>query len=153
MVRRGSRLVIDVQMRSLIDGKASVDGVWKALGELLLCSGIGVSRVTETDQDGRYDATDCERYKQDEAFIIHRFYHCSPVALKLGTGDRLQRESRSWLTPPDPSPDYNIAREIHQDGTATWFCEGSIFAEWNTNGSLLWIHGKREFPILALRQS
>ncbi|KAH9053059.1 ankyrin repeat-containing domain protein [Lactarius vividus] len=54
----------------------------------------------------------------------------------------LQRESRSWLTPPDPSPNYNIAREIHQDGTATWFCEGGVFAEWNAKGSLLWIHGK-----------
>ncbi|KAH9012656.1 hypothetical protein EDB84DRAFT_1535265 [Lactarius hengduanensis] len=34
------------------DGKLSVDGIWKAL---------------EADQDGRYDATDCERYKQDQA--------------------------------------------------------------------------------------
>ncbi|KAN0133841.1 hypothetical protein V8E53_008336 [Lactarius tabidus] len=56
--------------------------------------------------------------------------------------DRLQRESRSWLSPPDPSPNYNIAREIHQEGTAMWFCEGSVFAEWNTKGFLLWIHGK-----------
>ncbi|KAH8985152.1 hypothetical protein EDB92DRAFT_1883779, partial [Lactarius akahatsu] len=58
--------------------------------------------------------------------------------------DRLQRESRSWLSPPDPSSNYNIACDIHQDGTATWFCEGSVFAEWNAKGSLLWIHGKRE---------
>ncbi|KAH9052614.1 ankyrin repeat-containing domain protein [Lactarius vividus] len=56
--------------------------------------------------------------------------------------DRLQRESRTWLTPPDPSPNYNIAREIHQSGTATWFCEGSVFAEWNRKGFLLWIDGK-----------
>ncbi|KAH8981197.1 hypothetical protein EDB86DRAFT_2834971 [Lactarius hatsudake] len=84
-----------------------------------------------------YDATDC-----DEAFVLDRFYYCGPVALKPGTGDRLQREPRSWLTPPDPSPNYNTAREIHQDGTATWFCEGSIFAGWCAKGSLLWIHGK-----------
>ncbi|KAH9018556.1 hypothetical protein EDB85DRAFT_2294467 [Lactarius pseudohatsudake] len=56
--------------------------------------------------------------------------------------DRLHRESRSWLSPPDPSSNYNIARDIHQDGTATWFCEASVFAEWNAKGSLLWIHGK-----------
>ncbi|KAH8979067.1 hypothetical protein EDB92DRAFT_1906004, partial [Lactarius akahatsu] len=56
--------------------------------------------------------------------------------------DRLHRESRSWLSPPDPSSNYNIALDIHQDGTATWFCEGSVFAEWNAKGSLLWIHGK-----------
>ena len=58
----------------------------------------------------------------------------------------MQKESRSWLSPPDPSPNYNIARETHQDGTATWFCEGGVFREWNANGSLLWIHGKRASP-------
>ncbi len=120
------------------------------MGELLLCSGTGVA---EADQDGRYDATDCERYKQDEAFVINRFYHRGPVVLKLVAGNHLQRESRSWLSPPDPSPNYNIARETHQDGTATWFCKGSVFTEWNAKGFLLWIHGKRAFPILALRQS
>ncbi|KAF8266134.1 hypothetical protein EI94DRAFT_231040 [Lactarius quietus] len=56
--------------------------------------------------------------------------------------DRLQRESRSWLSPPDPSTNYNNARDIYQDGTATWFCEGSVFEEWNAKGSLLWICGK-----------
>ncbi|KAH9061918.1 hypothetical protein EDB87DRAFT_1560134, partial [Lactarius vividus] len=56
--------------------------------------------------------------------------------------DGLQRESRTWLSPPDPSSNYNIARDIHKDGTATWFCDGSVFAEWNTKGSLLWIYGK-----------
>ncbi|KAH9018559.1 hypothetical protein EDB85DRAFT_2279295 [Lactarius pseudohatsudake] len=56
--------------------------------------------------------------------------------------DRLQRESRSWLSPPDPSSNYNIARDIHQDGTAMWFCKGSVSAKWNAKGSLLWIHGK-----------
>ncbi|KAH9007661.1 hypothetical protein EDB85DRAFT_1884292 [Lactarius pseudohatsudake] len=89
-----------------------------------------------------YDATDCERYKQDEASVLNPFYRCGPVVLKPVIGGRLQRESRSWLTPPDPSPNYNIAREIHQDGTAMWFCEGSVFAQWNAKGSLLWIHGK-----------
>ncbi|KAH9052612.1 ankyrin repeat-containing domain protein [Lactarius vividus] len=84
------------------DGKASVDGIWKALDMM------------------QQIANDINKMKRD----------------------RLQRESRTWLTPPDPSPNYNIAREIHQDGTAMWFCEGSVFAEWNAKGSLLWIHGK-----------
>ncbi|KAF8256562.1 hypothetical protein EI94DRAFT_1858098, partial [Lactarius quietus] len=84
------------------DGKASVDGIWKALDMM------------------QQIATHINKMKRD----------------------RLQRESRSWLSPPDPSPNYNVAREIHQNGTATWFCKGSIFAEWNAKGSLLWIHGK-----------
>ncbi|KAH9066298.1 hypothetical protein EDB87DRAFT_1732891 [Lactarius vividus] len=58
--------------------------------------------------------------------------------------DRLQRESRSWLSPPDPSSNYNIACDIHQHGTATWFCEGSVFAEWNAKGSLC---GPMESPV------
>ena len=78
-----------------------------------------------------------------------RFYHCGHVVLKLISGDRLQRESRSWLSPPDPSPNYNIACEIHQDGTATWFCEGNVFAKWKAEGFLLWPHGKRAFPTLV----
>ena len=45
-----------------------MNGIWKALGGLLLGLKIGVA---EADLDGRYDATDCKRYKQDEAFVIH----------------------------------------------------------------------------------
>ena len=123
-----------------IDGKASVDGIWKAFGEFLPCSEIG---VVKTDRDHRYDARDCERYKQDEVLVINQFYYCSPVILKLVTGNRLQRESRNWLMPPNPSPNYNIARKIHQDGTAAWSILGKIFVECNSKGSLLWIRGKR----------
>jgi hypothetical protein len=61
-----------------LDGKASMDGIWKALGELFLCTEIGVA---EADYDGRYDAADCGRYKQDETFVIHRFCHCGLVSL------------------------------------------------------------------------
>ena len=52
-------------------------------------------------------------------------------------------ELRQWLTPPDPSINYNIARSKHHDGTAEWFIRGSTFDEWKTNGSLLWIRGNR----------
>ena len=60
-------------------------------------------------------------------------------------GDQLQKESNNWLFPPDPSKNYNIGRQFHQDGTATWFIQKNVFAEWNANGSLLWVHGKRTF--------
>jgi len=55
--------------------------------------------------------------------------------------DQLRRDSRSWLSPPDPSTNYNTACETHQDGTAMWFFRG-MFTEWNAKGSLLWIYGK-----------
>jgi hypothetical protein len=60
------------------------------------------------------------------------------------TGDQLQRDIRSWLSPPDPSGDHNGARRYYHDGTATWFTHGSIFEGWKTTGTLLWIHGKRK---------
>jgi hypothetical protein len=57
--------------------------------------------------------------------------------------DQLQRDIRNWLSPPDPSTNHNIACDTHRSGSATWFTEGSTFDEWNSTGSLLWIHGKR----------
>jgi hypothetical protein len=65
-------------------------------------------------------------------------------------GDQMQKDSKNWLCPPDPSKNYNIGCKAHQDGTATWFLQGSLFDEWNTKGSLLWIHGKRAFATLTL---
>ncbi|KAH8989612.1 hypothetical protein EDB86DRAFT_2831496 [Lactarius hatsudake] len=101
----------------LLDGKAPMDsGIWKAL--------------------------DCERCKQDEAFVIHRFCSVWCGGAKLVPSDQLRSDFRSWLSPPDPSPNYDIARETHQDGTVMWFFQGSVFTEWIAKGSLLWIHGK-----------
>ena len=65
------------------------------------------------------------------------------------TGDQMQKDSKSWLSPPDPSKNYNIGYKTHQDGTATWFFEGNVFDKWNAKGSLLWIHGKRAFSTLT----
>ncbi|KAF8263372.1 hypothetical protein EI94DRAFT_1788533 [Lactarius quietus] len=49
---------------------------------------------------------------------------------------------RTWLSPSDPSTNHNIARKAQHKGTAVWFFQGSIFMEWKSKGSLLWIHGK-----------
>ncbi|KAH9025899.1 hypothetical protein EDB84DRAFT_1440272 [Lactarius hengduanensis] len=49
---------------------------------------------------------------------------------------------RAWLSPADPSTNHNIARKAQYKGTAVWFFQGSIFIEWKSTGSLLWIHGK-----------
>ena len=48
-----------------------------------------------------------------------------------------------WLSPPDPSTNHNIACGTDHKKTASWFFQGSIFQEWKSTGSLLWIHGKR----------
>ena len=66
-------------------------------------------------------------------------------------GKEVQREARTWLSPPDPWKNHHTARESHYDGTSTWFVQGNIFANWKASGqnSLLWIHGKRGCLTLA----
>jgi len=61
-------------------------------------------------------------------------------------GDKLQQDIRSWLSPPDPWKNHNVARGLHHKGTAAWFTQGNAFSEWKSSGpsSLLWIHGKRK---------
>jgi hypothetical protein len=36
-----------------------------------------------------------------------------------------------------------IACAAHRKQTADWFFQGTIFTEWKSDGSLLWLHGKR----------
>ena len=66
-------------------------------------------------------------------------YHALPIL----SGIQLRETIHKWLSPPDPSTNHNIACGTHHKKTATWFFEGSIFQDWKSTGSLLWIHGKR----------
>ena len=61
------------------------------------------------------------------------------------TGNQSRKSLKKWVSPPDPSINYYIASDIHHRGSAQWFFKGSIFAEWKSTGSLLWIYGKRTF--------
>ena len=59
------------------------------------------------------------------------------------SGNQLRESVHKWLSPPDPSTNHNIACDTHYKKPASWFFQGSIFREWKSTGSLLWIHGKR----------
>jgi len=59
--------------------------------------------------------------------------------------DKLQKDIRNWLSPPDPWKNHHIARESRHEGTAVWLIQGDAFSEWKASGSLLWVHGKREW--------
>ena len=60
-------------------------------------------------------------------------------------GEEVLQKLKAWLYPLDTSKNYNVGlRELHAE-TTTWFLESQIFQEWYSNGSLLWIHGKRTF--------
>ena len=65
--------------------------------------------------------------------------------LRCVVGERLLRDARKWLAPPDPWENHNSARESHYGETSSWFVHGIAYGEWNSSGSNshLWIHGKR----------
>ncbi|KAH8984827.1 hypothetical protein EDB92DRAFT_1461611 [Lactarius akahatsu] len=56
--------------------------------------------------------------------------------------NQLKQLLRAWLSPADPSTNHIIAQKAQHKGTTAWFFQGSIFIEWKSTGSLLWIHGK-----------
>src|SRR6266851_8301597 len=62
-------------------------------------------------------------------------------------GAKLQQDIRTWLSPPDPWKNHNIACGSRHPGTGMWFVQGDAFSEWKSSGpsSLLWIHGKRMY--------
>lgn len=77
----------------------------------------------------------------------------SVIDFLLGSGDsststdnRLNESLKKWVPPPDPSTNHNITCDIHNGEMVQWFSKGSISAEWESAGSLLWIYGKR-FPL------
>ncbi|KAL1640065.1 hypothetical protein SLS58_007332 [Diplodia intermedia] len=47
-----------------------------------------------------------------------------------------------WLSPPDPSINYNEAKKKCHKDTCQWFLQSEIFDKWKTTASsFLWIHG------------
>lgn len=74
----------------------------------------------------------------------------TPNLINIGYGtlciileNQLRDSVHKWLSPPDPSTNHNIACGTHHKKTAKWFFEGSIYQEWKSKGSVLWLHGKR----------
>jgi hypothetical protein len=60
-------------------------------------------------------------------------------ALPILSGKKLWKSTHKWLSPPDPSTNHSIACGTHHKKTATWFFQDSIFQDWKSTGSLLWI--------------
>jgi archaellum component FlaC len=65
------------------------------------------------------------------------------VCQRIITGHQLRDSLLRWLSPPDPSTTHNIACKSRHNGTAQWFFQGSIFNQWKSNGSFLWLYGIR----------
>ncbi|KAN0118844.1 hypothetical protein V8E52_004616 [Russula decolorans] len=58
-------------------------------------------------------------------------------------GDKSEKDIRTWLSPPDPWKNYNIARKLRQAGLRHGSFRATRFSEWKrSEASLLWVHGK-----------
>ena len=74
----------------------------------------------------------------------------SPVSNNI-TGNQLLESLKKWQSPPDPSMNHHIVGGRQHNGTTEWFIKSDKCHKWMAAGSLLWIHGKRRFPlVLAL---
>ena len=87
------------------------------------------------DIDSKMDQVSCSSFPTSSESIL-------PLNIRI-TVNQLRDSLRQWLSPPDPSINYNIATDAHHIGTAQWFFQGSIFKDWQSTGSFLWVHGNR----------
>ncbi|KAJ1328910.1 ankyrin repeat domain-containing protein 50 [Microdochium nivale] len=63
------------------------------------------------------------------------------TAQALHASDQLDK-IRRWLTPPDPSTNFNNAREQHHTGTGQRFLHSDAFTKWKKDrNSFLWLNG------------
>ena len=61
----------------------------------------------------------------------------------FGVSCILSASLSEWLSPPDQKVNHNIACKARHKGASNWFLQSRTFERWNSEGSLLWIHGKR----------
>jgi hypothetical protein len=90
--------------------------------------------ITE-EMKAEKDARDCSYSR----------YAISRQRSHMFLGEQLLQDLRGWLCPPDPSINHNIACSAQRERTSVWLFKDSVFKEWESKGSLLWIHGKRVF--------
>ena len=67
------------------------------------------------------------------------------IASSLGsTAQRkMSRQISTWLSAPDPSINYRMAREKRHRDTGCWLLDSPIFQDWkNRAHTFLWLHGK-----------
>lgn len=51
-------------------------------------------------------------------------------------------EIRRWLSPPDPSINYQKALRVRQSDTGLWFLESEVYSKWKRNASsFIWLYG------------
>ncbi|KAH9025556.1 hypothetical protein EDB84DRAFT_369073 [Lactarius hengduanensis] len=56
--------------------------------------------------------------------------------------DQKGPDVRKWFSPPDPSTNHNSACGVYCNVPSMWFFGDSVFNDWMSSGSLLWVHGQ-----------
>ena len=131
--------VVDVRLAGVDDRVAGVDDRVAGVDDRVARVDDGVRGVREqvvVVEDRIKQAVD--EVKRSSFNFIFTMGH-----LHIIVENQSWENIHKWLSPPDPSTNHNIACDTHHKKTATWFFQGSIFREWKSTGSLLWIHGKR----------
>jgi len=115
----------------------------------------GVDRGVRDVGDGMRDVREVVQGLDDKVFQVNRA--SSPNAIisvpqppQTFPGDHLRDDLRTWLSPPNPSTNHNIACDAQHKGTSRWFFRSTIFTRWNSTGSFLWLHGKRMSRLIIL---
>ena len=113
--------------------------------------GDGVQDVRDAVQDVGDGVEDVQQLVQglyDKVDQVNRESSPNTISLTLQSsqifpGIDLRERLRSWLSPPNPSINHNIACDAQHKGSAQWFFRGSIFGQWKSTVPFLWVHGKR----------
>ena len=140
-MRLHNELKIPDQTVVSVGGEASTIAIRQTLGTFCHYAWIGVlcsstlCRMLVTMQGV---ASEINKMKRASSRPLLALWRVTPPL-----GDRLQRDARSWISPPDPSKNHIIARKIRSGESAVWFTRGRTFDKWALMGGLLWIHGKR----------
>jgi archaellum component FlaC len=109
------------------------------------------SQAREMFNLGRSDGKEAKQVIEQTANDVDQMKRSSspnPIssdyqALYIISEEQLREKIHRWLSPPDPSTNHNIVCETHHKKAATWFFQGSMFRNWKSTASLLWINGKR----------
>ncbi|KAI9438111.1 hypothetical protein H4582DRAFT_234761 [Lactarius indigo] len=108
-----------------------VDGKVEDIGDKVQRVDEKVKVVIDDGKKSRVLAMEAKSILQQTAYSVDQL-----------RWSQLTQTLRAWLSPADPSTNHNSARKAQHKGTAMWFFQDSIFFEWKSTGSLLWIHGK-----------
>jgi hypothetical protein len=133
---------VDNKVEAVDDKVQIINGKMKDVGDHVQQVDDRVLGLDDKVQQVSDDMGYQKRSTSNQLPIEHR-------GLRSLTGDQLRKDLRNWLSPPDPSVNYNLASDAHHEGTALWFIESNAFKTWKTSSSLLWIYGKRMFSSLC----